>query len=63
MICQNENCWDKCIDDSQNLEYDVDIFLNMKGEYPNQGKHGLLCAKEKDAIVCQGKNFTLLARI
>jgi hypothetical protein len=59
MIGQNTYFWDRCIGDSQYLGHDMDIFANMvmKWEFPNQGWHGLLWAKEKDTTSCDGKNL------
>jgi hypothetical protein len=62
MIGQNKDIWGRGVNDSWYLGHDMDIFakLVMKGEFPNQGWHGLLRAKEKDATGCDGKNLLLL---
>jgi hypothetical protein len=60
MIGQNMNIWDMGASDIQHLGHNRDIITNMvmKGEFPNQGLHGLLCAKEKDTINYDGKIYS-----
>jgi hypothetical protein len=61
-IGQNTEVLDKGFSDSWNFGHDKDIFekLLMKEEFPNQGQHGMLWAKEKDATGCDGKNIFYL---
>jgi len=60
MIGQNVDIWDKSVGDSRYLGHDINIFANMvmKGEFPNQGRYGLLWPKEK--YVIEGDEMNLL---
>jgi len=52
------------------LEFDILVYgrdkfveMVMRVYFPNQGKHGLLCAKKKNAIDYDGKNLFYLLKL
>jgi hypothetical protein len=65
MTCQNTYFGDRGVNDNRYWGHGRNIFANMvmKGECPNQGRHGLLCAQEKRYDQLRWKNCMLLAGI